>query len=739
MAANARTILRVLVPAALLACSDPSVPAGPSTLDPASDADLLRVDAQAGVPSGIPGFQFLAPVGSDPMPAGELDASLLELLVVEVCEWTGAACASTPIRRFTPQGRPPEGLRVTEEGTYRAVWNTRNDALDPARTYRIRVLASGGELGHADVDVVDAGEPPAPETAGQVRLVRGSTLPIEFLVEKGAGARMGEAGGTIVLADGAVTLQLPEGALDEDVFLTAVPATLPPGGPAVVPGTVWDFGPDGLTFAQPVVMTIRYDPAAVPAGVPESELRIHEFVNGAFEQQDAGLVDLENHTVSAEVDGFSVYVVMQRDRQNPEDVEAPLVRSIRFRDAGSGTFGGTATLDVSGGDAVLTTRIHITDNVTGVQLVDIRYVSPTGRQLRFPCYTNAPPTSGSDTNGQWECQAVFPRHAEGGTWKAQYVIISDNINNRAFYVTRPGGFCDQQGNCIASLGEVVVTSGTPDVTPPVLHSLGVSLGIVPQSFGPSVSVDASAGARVVYFGFQATDDLSGVGDHLPFDGFTLHFRGPSNQTQVWGGCSLTQGTRLNGFWTCQVHVPAQAEPGTWRLSFLRVPDRAGNGGFSGYSDFTLGGTGQLCNRSANCLPSPTVEVTGAGDGQPPALQTLGIVADEGNVTTTLGITDDVSGTSWVLVTYTSVLTNQYQQCWAGRTAGTATDGTWSCTIAFSQFAARGQWILSLTVWDVAGNSRGYSRRATDGFLCHYDPATLTQVCQDFGDTDLVLQ
>jgi hypothetical protein len=86
----------------------------------------------------------------------------------------------------------------------------------------------------------------------------------------------------------------------------------------------------------------------------------------------------------------------------------------------------------------------------------------------------------------------------------------------------------------------------------------------------------------------------------------------------------------------------------------------------------------------------------------------------------------------------SAVTNQFQECFPSLNAGTPTNGTWSCTITFSQFAARGQWFLSVQAFDLAGNSRFYSRRASDGFLCYFDPNAGT-VCQDFGPTDLVLQ
>ena len=51
-------------------------------------------------------------------------------------------------------------------------------------------------------------------------------------------------------------------------------------------------------FAEPVTLTIGYDPANVPTGVPEEELRLHEVVGSGYVLVDAGVVDVTNHTVS---------------------------------------------------------------------------------------------------------------------------------------------------------------------------------------------------------------------------------------------------------------------------------------------------------------------------------------------------------------------------------------------------------------------------------------------------------
>jgi NADPH-dependent glutamate synthase beta subunit-like oxidoreductase len=77
---------------------------------------------------------------------------------------------NAPIRRITAQDRGPTALRLTDDGLYRAVWQTLGEALDPAITYRVRVLASGGEVGRVDVRIIGSGGD-EPERAEHVVLL----------------------------------------------------------------------------------------------------------------------------------------------------------------------------------------------------------------------------------------------------------------------------------------------------------------------------------------------------------------------------------------------------------------------------------------------------------------------------------------------------------------------------------------------------------------------------------------
>ena len=79
-------------------------------------------------------------------------------------------------------------------------------------------------------------------------------------------------------------------------------------------------------------------------------------------------------------------------------------------------------------------------------------------------------------------------------------------------------------------------------------------------------------------------------------------------------------------------------------------------------------------------------------------------------------------------------TSQVESCSASLTAGTSNNGTWQCSITFSQFAAPGDWVLSfLRLVDRSSNSRTYRGNVDeDGTLCYSTPAG--DVCENFGNT-----
>ncbi len=82
------------------------------------------------------------------------------------------------------------------------------------------------------------------------------------------GIQVGPTGGTLVFDSGAVTLTVPAGAVANATVLTVSrvtnPTSVPPAGWQRI-GPVYAVGPAGTSFAQPVTVTLAYQPADLPA------------------------------------------------------------------------------------------------------------------------------------------------------------------------------------------------------------------------------------------------------------------------------------------------------------------------------------------------------------------------------------------------------------------------------------------------------------------------------------------
>ncbi len=111
--------------------------------------------------------------------------------------------------------------------------------------------------------------------------------------------------GMVNLASGAVSLDVPAGALPSEVEFTAEPTTAVPDTDLYVPGSAYEIGPSGTAFAVPATLTLSYDPSGLPEGVLESELRLHKVVDGSWVLMEEGDVDSVSSTVSGSVTSLS--------------------------------------------------------------------------------------------------------------------------------------------------------------------------------------------------------------------------------------------------------------------------------------------------------------------------------------------------------------------------------------------------------------------------------------------------
>lgn len=122
--------------------------------------------------------------------------------------------------------------------------------------------------------------------------------------------RVDARGGTVQAQSGQVVLDFPPGAVSTEVGVTVEPAQGPPRGEGLLPGSAFDFGPDGIRFDEPVTLTIQFEAGELPADGVERGLAIHRAVGDGWQRIPGSVVDEGANRVTARIDGFSVYAVL---------------------------------------------------------------------------------------------------------------------------------------------------------------------------------------------------------------------------------------------------------------------------------------------------------------------------------------------------------------------------------------------------------------------------------------------
>jgi len=125
---------------------------------------------------------------------------------------------------------------------------------------------------------------------------------------------MDSAGGVteFVLDDGNNTtlkLTFPPGAVPDGTVISMKVITSTPSGDALelLPGMIFDFGPDGIVFGAEVDLEITYDPASLGINPPE-DFRLFTAINGQWSLLET-TIDPVLNTASVPLSGFSLYAM----------------------------------------------------------------------------------------------------------------------------------------------------------------------------------------------------------------------------------------------------------------------------------------------------------------------------------------------------------------------------------------------------------------------------------------------
>ena len=143
-------------------------------------------------------------------------------------------------------------------------------------------------------------------TATVTATVDGRTASAQVSVRDGG--LVGASGGTVLAAGGRVRLVVPAGALSQDVPITVTPIASPPLATVVVPGTAYELGPSGTTFATPATIELAY---TAPVGIDSAQAwhRVSRFTNGTWEPLNDNSGAQPGGTVLARLSGFSQFAI----------------------------------------------------------------------------------------------------------------------------------------------------------------------------------------------------------------------------------------------------------------------------------------------------------------------------------------------------------------------------------------------------------------------------------------------
>jgi hypothetical protein len=213
----------------------------------------------------------------------------------------GSEPTSNPptVASITLTGAPVASLVSGETAQLQAVVTGSDGAVMPGQTisWTSSTAAVASVTASGLVTAVGAGQAVITASAG----ARSATVTVTVA----EGATIGAEGGSVVLYGGSATLAIPAQALNASTRIEiSTPSQFPSG--SVIPNTPFSIGPGTFNFSRAVVLTWRYDPSRLPAGVTEASLTLYVAANSNWAARTTQ-VDTVANTVTAFLGSSGVY------------------------------------------------------------------------------------------------------------------------------------------------------------------------------------------------------------------------------------------------------------------------------------------------------------------------------------------------------------------------------------------------------------------------------------------------
>ena len=216
---------------------------------------------------------------------------------------TGPIEPDVPVATLVLAGAPDEALRVGETVQLAAT------ALSETGS-----TISGADVSWSssdrDVATVSRGGLVTAVGAGRATVTASSGTGVataEILVV--AALTLGPSGGTVSLPDGSLSLTVPSGMLPATVTFLVGPAPASLATPGMVPGSIFEISsetPQGYFTGN---LTLRYDPAQLPAGTTEAGLQLYVRTQSGWRAVHRSASNPANNTVTGPISAIGTYAI----------------------------------------------------------------------------------------------------------------------------------------------------------------------------------------------------------------------------------------------------------------------------------------------------------------------------------------------------------------------------------------------------------------------------------------------
>lgn len=284
------------------------------------------------------------------------------------------------------------------------------------------------------------------------------------------------------------------------------------------------------------------------------------------------------------------------------------------------------SIDTTTGPANLAVNFNATDDLAGVNALQVLFQSPSGTVVQTG---NVNVTPGTTVSGS--VPLTFPKFSEAGSWTLQSALLTDAAGNVQTL--------DSSALISKGFPTSVTVASTTDTAPPTLTAL---------TFTPSTA-DVGSADVVITLTFHVGDNSSGA------VAFQAGFSSPSGATTQNASATFPANTSVDG--TATVRIPKSSETGTWSLTSVFLADAAGNTKVLNASD--LAGSGfstQLSITSDGASSGPAIVPTVTPAPGPGGWNTTVPVTVTWSVTDPAGVASSTGCTTTSTSTETSGLT-----------------------------------------------------------------------------------